>query len=500
MTNHSLRTKRLSCFLTLVVFVAQAVAQSNAPEFPNPGQPHMSRDQQRELGLQAAAQVYQQMPLLPDNSPETQYIRQLGQKLVATIPAEYSWPFEFHVVAQKDINAFALPGGPMFVNVGTITAAANEAELAGVMAHEMSHVYMQHSAKQADKAQTTGLWAGLIGAVAGATLGGAAGELAQMGVQTGAQGLMLKYSRTDESQADAVGAVIMYKAGYNPQALADFFKTLESQGGSPPQFLSDHPDPGNREQAIEKEIRNWPPKNYQTESAAFLNVQQQASTVKAYTGQEIAAGAKTGQWAALNKKNGATFTPAGATTVAGGAAATAPGPSSAVSNASLQSVLPSQRMVAQDLGALKISRPENWPATLPRHHADYVTIAPQAGVTANGVGYGLMINGASLPEGERMDIDQATSQLLRYLERAHGVRPTAAAQSITVGGLQGRSVMMESASPFPGENGQQQMESDWLVVAPRSADSLIYFIFIAPQSQFDRFRPAFDNMLRSVRF
>jgi len=86
-----------------------------------------------------------------DSSPQTQYVRQLGEKLVATIPSHYSWPFEFHVLAQKEVNAFALRGGPMFVNLGTITAASNEAELAGVMAHEMAHVYMQHSAKQAAK-------------------------------------------------------------------------------------------------------------------------------------------------------------------------------------------------------------------------------------------------------------------------------------------------------------------------------------------------------------
>src|SRR6516225_12010411 len=131
--------KRLMCFAILWL-TALVSAQSAAPTFPTPGNPHMSRDNQRKLGLQAAAQVYQQMPVLPDASPETQYIRQLGEKLVATIPPEHSWPFEFHVVAQKEINAFALPGGPMFVNIGTITAAANEAELAGVMAHEMSHV------------------------------------------------------------------------------------------------------------------------------------------------------------------------------------------------------------------------------------------------------------------------------------------------------------------------------------------------------------------------
>src|SRR5262252_8869091 len=236
--------KALVCVATCLM-AALYLWAAGAPELPDPGKPRMSRDEQKQLGLQVAGQVYTQMPVLPDSSPETQYIQALGKRLVNTIPADRSWPFQFHVVAQKEINAFALPGGPMFVNIGTITSAANEAQLAGVMAHEMAHVYMQHSAKQASKAQTTGLLAGIAEAALGATTRGAVQQLGAMGLQMGAQGLMLKYSRTDESQADAVGAIILHKAGYNPQAMADFFKTLESQGGSPPQWLSDHPNPGN---------------------------------------------------------------------------------------------------------------------------------------------------------------------------------------------------------------------------------------------------------------
>src|SRR5215831_14887184 len=364
---HRVLVRRL---LWLIVFLLarQAYAQTAGPEFPNPGNAHMSRDEQRALGLKAAAQVYQQMPVLPDNSPETQYIRQLGQKLVATIPAEHSWPFEFHVVAQKDINAFALPGGPMFVNIGTIDAAANEAQLAGVMAHEMSHVYMQHSAKQASKAQTTSMLAGIaeaaLGATAGGKAGGMVGQLGQMGIQFGAQGLMLKYSRGDESQADAVGAMILYKAGYNPQALADFFKTLETQGSkAPPQFLSDHPNPSNREQAIDKEIKDWPPQQYAGDSPSFQEVRRHAMGVKAFTAEEIAQGAKSGEWATLNKKNGATFNPAGASLVSTSTAA--PGSSPKAEAASLESVLPSQRMRTADLGPLKIEYPENWQVTPP---------------------------------------------------------------------------------------------------------------------------------------
>src|SRR3954471_6026987 len=126
---------KLKGLLCLVVFwpAAQICAQSAGPVFPNPGKTSMSRENQQALGMEVAGQVYQQMPVLPDSSPETQYVRQLGQKLVATIPKEYSWPFEFHVIPEKQINAFAVPGGQMFINLGTITAASNEAELAGVM-------------------------------------------------------------------------------------------------------------------------------------------------------------------------------------------------------------------------------------------------------------------------------------------------------------------------------------------------------------------------------
>ena len=120
--------KTLSFFVFLCLTV-QGYAQSAAPVFPDPGKTSMSKDKQQALGMEVAAQVYQQMPVLPDSSPETQYVRQLGQKLAATIPQEYSWPFVFHVIPQKEINAFAIPGGQMFINLGTLTAARKESEL-----------------------------------------------------------------------------------------------------------------------------------------------------------------------------------------------------------------------------------------------------------------------------------------------------------------------------------------------------------------------------------
>ncbi len=472
------------------------LAQYGAPVLPNPGRTSVSREQQEKLGLQAAGEVYKQMPVLPDSSPETQYIRRLGQRLVATIPAETSWPFEFHVIPQKEINAFALPGGEMFVNVGTITAAANEAQLAGVMAHEMSHVYMQHSAKQMEKAQLTQGLVGIFGAILGAK-GGTLGALGQAGIQVGAGMVMLKYSRGDEAQADAVGAIILYRAGYNPQALSDFFKTLEEQGGTGPQFLSDHPNPGNREVAILKEIREWPAKNYQASSTEFANVRQHADGVKVYTAQEIAQGAKTGQWASLNRKSGAVLSPSG---TGGASSAPSASTSSAGSTVVLKDVMPSSRLVTSSLGSMKIVRPENWDVIAAQQQGQSFTIAPRAGVVTNGFGYGVAINGVS-GSGRGAAIDQMTADIISDLQGGGSdLKAVGDPTPITVAGVRGRSVVLQSTSPFADAKGQSQKEQDWLVTIPRPDGSVYYLVFVAPESQFSVFQPTFEKMLRSIQF
>ncbi len=209
MNRHSIFSRTLAITLAACFLVAETLAVVHPPELPDPGKAPLSKEEQEKLGAQAAAEVYKQMPVLPDNSPESQYIQQVGRRLFSVIPPQYNWPFRFHVVQQKEINAFALPGGEMFVNVGTITAAQNEAQLVGVMAHEMSHVYMMHSAKQMEKSAFAQGLAGLAGAILGGSNSIWAG-LAKAGIQIGAGTVMLKYSRGDESQADAVGAIMMY--------------------------------------------------------------------------------------------------------------------------------------------------------------------------------------------------------------------------------------------------------------------------------------------------
>src|SRR5688572_19208238 len=207
-----------------------------------------------KVGRDASRKVEQQFPLLNDTQAE-RYVESVGERLVNAIPAEFRHPsfrYEFDVVNARDINAFALPGGPMYVNRGMIEAAKNEGEMAGVMAHEISHIALRHATAQATKQSSIGNQLGTIGLIlGGAILGGQGG--AQLGA-LGAQAWMTKYSREYETQADILGARIMADAGYDPRDLANMFQTIASQGGGRgPEFLSSHPDPGNRYQKINQE-------------------------------------------------------------------------------------------------------------------------------------------------------------------------------------------------------------------------------------------------------
>jgi predicted Zn-dependent protease len=186
-----------------------------------------------QAGRQAAQEVEQQMPILNDSSVES-YVERVGQRLVAAIPQEFQhseFRYSFKVVNARDINAFALPGGPMYVNRGMIEAARNEGEMAGVMAHEISHVALRHATAQATETQKAQIGS-VLGQIAGAIIGGGVGQVIGGASQVGFGAWALKYSRKYESQADMLGSHIMANAGYDPRDLANMFRTIEQQGGS----------------------------------------------------------------------------------------------------------------------------------------------------------------------------------------------------------------------------------------------------------------------------
>ena len=488
MQHRKLSTRALALALTVLMTQPFALmAQGSSPQLPDPGTTGMTKEQQEQLGLQAVGEVYKQMPVLPDSSPETRYIQQLGKKLQTVIPADKSWPFQFHVIPAADINAFALPGGPIFVNLGTLLAADNEAQLAGVLAHEMSHVYMQHSAKQVSKSQ----WAQILAGVGGAILPQSGlGNLGRMGIQIGAGTMLMKYSRKDESQADAVGAVIMYRAGYNPRAMADFFETLEKKyGGGGPQFLSDHPNPGNRTQAVQQQIRNWPPKNYAGNSSEFASAKQDASRIKAYSAQEIQAGAKSGTWAQQNQKNGAT-PPHSAASPGESGAGSAPG---GATDVAFKKIKPSSNFTQLQQPNFTISYPDNWKASGDQSNT---VIVPEGGASETGISYGVIIGSRAQIE---LSIDNATQQLAQgMLQDNPGMRISGEIKPVEVSGKQGRLLELVGASPLQ-ENGKPLQERDLLVTVPSSQGGVLYMVFVSPERDFNELHSTYKKMLDSLQ-
>ena len=249
------RLQRLTTWLTVLAIAAMPISVWSQTKISYHSNKYKPSDDVK-AGRQAAQEVEQQMPILND-AEATAYVSRVGQRLVSSIPSEFQHPefqYYFKIVNARDINAFALPGGPMYVNRGMIEAARNEGEMAGVMAHELSHVALRHGTAQASKAQKYGLLAGILG-IGGAIIGGPAGAAAQIAGQ-GVGVYFLKFSREYETEADILGAQIMARAGYDPRDLANMFQTIERQsGGGGGGFLSDHPSPANRYARINQEAQ-----------------------------------------------------------------------------------------------------------------------------------------------------------------------------------------------------------------------------------------------------
>jgi beta-barrel assembly-enhancing protease len=211
----------------------------------------MSVAEEVQLGKQMQQQVRKEVPVVPD-AAVAEYVRSIGRRLVAKAGGP-GYPYSFTVANQREINAFALPGGPMFLNRGMLQAAHTDDEVAGVMAHELSHVILRHGTLQAAKAQKFQFGA-LAGQILGSIVGGTKGAIIAQGSQIGLGTYFLKYGREYKREADLLGAQIMARAGYSPRQMANMFRTIQEQGGGGgPEWLSDHPDPGNRYNAINRE-------------------------------------------------------------------------------------------------------------------------------------------------------------------------------------------------------------------------------------------------------
>lgn len=257
---------------TLLCFTLLAGAQKLREL--HPGFNVFSADQDVKLGQEAKAETEKTKPIVHDTRLDA-YITSLGKRLNAS-PKTGKFPFTFEVINDPNINAFALPGGPVFIHTAAISAAQNESQLAGVLAHEMSHVALRHGTHEASKGQALQIFAGLAGSVAG---NGMLGQMAKAGIGLGSNSVLLHYSRSAEAEADYNGAQVMYDAGYDPHEMANFFQLLETKSseGAMAQFLSDHPTPGNRVKAVDDEVKLLPAKQYLSDSPDFAQAKSIAA-------------------------------------------------------------------------------------------------------------------------------------------------------------------------------------------------------------------------------
>src|SRR5450432_4783065 len=331
-----IRVGRFACIFLLSASLGAGLACAQRSELKAPYNMY-SPQADVQVGKQNADLMEKKLPLCNDPKVDA-YLTRLGTRLTDKLPTRgVQYPWEFHCVNDKSINAFALPGGYVFVNRGAIEASDNEAQLAAVMGHELSHVALRHGTAQASKAQLAQGAAGIFGGLFG---GSTAGDLLTQGVALGAGGLLLRYSRTDETQADVMGTQVLYDAGYDPRAMAQFFEKLqaESNGKNPPQFLSDHPNPDHRVERVDEEIDRLggPPANAKKDSAEFEAIKREVlalPVVKKIAPVSVAAGGATppppasthfteykgsdftlkypDNWGELESDGGASFAPSG---------------------------------------------------------------------------------------------------------------------------------------------------------------------------------------------
>ena len=214
----------------------------------------VSVKQEIQVGQQAQAQIRRDVPTVSD-ATVNRYVDSIGARLVRQASGP-KYPYSFDVANYREINAFALPGGPVWLHRGALSAAQNESQVAGVLAHEIAHIAQRHAASQMSKGMIANGLLSVLGALAGNDRGG---QIAQVAGGLAAQGYMLKFSRDDERQADEVGAQIMKRAGWNPNGMVEFMQILRAQAGRDPgsvqTFLSSHPAPGERVTRLQQTVK-----------------------------------------------------------------------------------------------------------------------------------------------------------------------------------------------------------------------------------------------------
>jgi beta-barrel assembly-enhancing protease len=423
-----------------------------------------------ELGREAAQQARQELPLMRDDAVSA-YVSDLGRRLETGISPEWrraEFVYSFDTVNVRDINAFALPGGPMFVNRGMIEAAASEGEVAGVMAHEISHVVLRHGTAQASKVGRYQAGA-VAGAIFGAIVGGRLGDVIAQGTQFGLGTYFLKFGREYERQADLLGAQIMARSGYDPRDMASMFRTIEKESGAGgPEWMSSHPNPGNRSEYITKEAQALRVERPADDSRRFERVKEHLKALPKAPSSEEAARART--------------------TSGGRSNAPATPPSGNVPP-------PASRYTQYTAGNIfRVSVPSNWRQI---QGSTAVTYAPEGAygsaegrrVFTHGVEFGL--------SGEaRRDLRGATNALIDSLRQANPRMRTGS--GLAQSELGGQPALVTTLDNISDVTGAREIVE---VTTTRLGDGrLFYAIAVAPESDVSAYSATFERVLSTLRF
>jgi hypothetical protein len=455
------RIARLATAATLACVVS-ASAQTTIVAPKN----RYSPAQDVQLGREAANEVRQQLPVLDQPSTD-RLVEGIGERLVAEIPAEFRHPefrYTFEVVNLREINAFALPGGPMFLHRGMIEAAKTDAEVAGVMAHELSHVVLRHGTAQATEGQKFQIGA-IAGQILGAIVGGTKGDIISQGSQVVAGTWFLKYGREYERQADLLGAQIMARAGYDPRQMANMFRTIAQQGGSRgPEWLSSHPDPGNRYAAINQEASKLRVDGRADTQDEFRSARSELARLSpAPTSEQVAKG-QAGRTApvATAGRDGRVDPPAG------------------------------EWRTYQPADFLRISVPGNWQQI--GGERGTVTYAPQGGYVSEG-GQSAFTHGVQLgvARGDG-NLQRSTEQLVQSFAQSNPqLRQQGRYSRATVGGRQGLTTTLSNVSEVTGAT-----ETVNLTTTQLQDGSILFIVGVAPSSEARTYLNTFSRVRQNL--
>ena len=472
-----MNTQRRAYALIVALMLSAGIADAQTQV--KPGFNLFSPEQDVEVGRQSAAQVQQQMPVLSDREVEA-YVNRIGQKLAANTGGP-KFPYEFRVVNASDINAFALPGGPIFINRGIIDNARNEGEVAGVLAHEIAHVALRHGTHQASKAYAAQAGLSILGGLLGGRVGNNTAGIINAVGGFGLNALFLKFSREMETQADILGAQTLARSGYNPADMVGFFQTLaKAEPSKKTNFLSSHPAPPDRIARIQKEAQLLRVPANATTNVADLNrvkSRMRSSLGAAPTMAQIASGEARGNTGPMTSSSGV------------GSGVEPP--------ASMRTYTARSRL-------FRVALPSNW--RIYEEGGTAITAAPEGGIAQSGnrteIVYGAIVNhyepfGADpRAYGQNVTLVDATNDLVAQIRQGgrHLAPISRSAQRIRVSGGQALAVSLRGTNPNTRIN-----ERVTVVTRQLEDGHLLYLLFVTPEREAQQYGQVLTAMVNSLQ-